>query len=320
MAEPSDSPPAPIRNLEFKAALLLIAAAILIGGSILYLLYARGVFTETQKLILTTDNSEGVVTGMDLTFSGFPIGRVGKIELAPDATVRIVVDVERDSARWLRISSVFTLERALVGGTKIRAFSGILDDPPLAADSVRMLLRGDALAELPRVVIAVRELVENLKDATGPNSPLGATLANVRTLTDKFNEPGGAVGALLGGEDKAGQVAELLDQTSRLLATVDALMAKASTQVFGKSGLAKEARDTAQQLERTLATAQASLKRVDLVLKEAQGIAANTREATTDLGALRGEVESSLRKIEQLVTDVNRRLPFKSDPKNIRLP
>ena len=48
------------------------------------------------------DDSEGVRVGMDLTFSGFPIGRVRRIELAPDGTARIVVDVPRNDAHWLR--------------------------------------------------------------------------------------------------------------------------------------------------------------------------------------------------------------------------
>ena len=64
-------------------------------GSGLYLLYARGAFEPTQTLVLTADDSEGVVVGMDMTFSGFPIGRVRRIELAEIGNARIVVDVPR---------------------------------------------------------------------------------------------------------------------------------------------------------------------------------------------------------------------------------
>lgn len=321
MEGPRDlSPPASVAHAEFKAALLLIGLALLVGGAVLYLLYARGVFTETQKLVLTTDDAEGVLPGMDLTFSGFPIGSVRRIELAPDASVRIVIDVEQENAHWLRTSSVFTLERGIVGGTRIRAFSGILADPPLPAGAERQLLRGDAQAELPRVVIAVRELVDNLKALTDPDSALNATLANVRALSDRLDQPGGALAALLGGtRGDANEIAQLLATSQSLLARADRLAAEAEVQVFGKSGLMKETRSTVMQLNRTLADAQDSLKRVDAVLREAQKIAANAREATTDLGTLRAEVESSLRRMDQLVNEVNRRLPFAREPK-IRLP
>ena len=96
-------------------------------------MYARGVFESTQQLVLISDDdAEGVIVGMDLTFAGFPIGRVRRIELAPDGKARMVIDVPRKDAHWLRTSSIFTMERGMVGETHIRAFSGILTDPALA--------------------------------------------------------------------------------------------------------------------------------------------------------------------------------------------
>ncbi len=133
----------------------------------LYLLYARGVFEPTQTLVLVADDSEGVVVGMDMTFSGFPIGRVRRVELAPTGNVRIVIDVREKDAHWLRTSSVFTLVRGLVGGTNIRAFSGILTDPPLPDGAERPVLRGDATAELPRVLASAKEVLENLSAHDG---------------------------------------------------------------------------------------------------------------------------------------------------------
>ena len=106
-------------------------------------------FEPTQTLVLVTDDSEGVVVGMDMTFSGFPIGRVRRVALAETGNVHIVIDVPRKDAHWLRTTSIFTLVRGLVGGTNIRAFTGILTDPPLPDGAQRPVLRGDATAELP---------------------------------------------------------------------------------------------------------------------------------------------------------------------------
>ena len=137
MDQPDPAAVPPARHLELKAALLLALLLALVGGTALYLMYARGVFEQTQRLVLLVDDSEGVRVGMDLTFSGFPIGRVRRVELAPEGTARIVVDVPRQDAHWLRTSSQFTLVRSLVGGTNLRAYSGILTDPPLPADAMR---------------------------------------------------------------------------------------------------------------------------------------------------------------------------------------
>ena len=316
----------PVRHLELKAALLLVFTALLVAGSVLYLLHARGFFEPTQSLVLVTDDAEGVVVGMDMTFSGFPIGRVRRVELAPAGNVRIVVDVPRRDAHWLRTSSVFTLVRGLVGGTAIRAFSGVLTDPPLPDGAERPVLRGDATAELPRVLATAREVLENINAMTREDAALRQTLANVQQLTDRARGPGGAMGVLLGDEAGSKKLAAALDRTNailaridRLAARVDGMAAKTETQVFGPQGVMDDTRATVRELQRLLGDARASLGRVDTVLVEAQGIGANVRGAAADLGTLRGEVDATLRKVEGMINELNRKWPFARDTE-VKLP
>lgn len=312
----------PVAYLELKAAMLLLFTLALIVGSGLYLLYARGAFEPTQTLVLTADDSEGVVVGMDMTFSGFPIGRVRRIELAETGNARIVVDVAQKDAHWLRESSVFTLVRGVVGGTNIRAYSGILTDPPLPAGAVRPVLRGDATAEIPQLMASARELLGNLNALTAQDAALGSSLANVQALTQQLNGPGGALGVLMGNEADARKIITTLERTNTLLARLDGLAKQADRQVFGENGkdaLVPDLRASVGQLNALLAETRNSLKKVDAVLVEAQAIGANTREATTDLGALRADVESNLRKVESLVNEIQRKWPFARDTE-IRLP
>src|SRR3954469_17863941 len=98
------------KNLQFRAGLLLGLTIMVAAGFVLFALYARGVFEATQRLTLVSDNAEGVSLGMDLTFSGFPIGRVDRISLAEDGRARIEVEVPRRDAKWLRTTTIFTLE------------------------------------------------------------------------------------------------------------------------------------------------------------------------------------------------------------------
>ncbi|MEO7338081.1 MAG: MlaD family protein [Caldimonas sp.] len=313
------APPAPVPHLAAKATALLLLMIALLCGSALYVMYARGVFEPTQQLVLIADDSEGVVAGMDLTFAGFPIGRVRRVELGDDGNARIVIDVPSHDAHWLRTSSVFTLVRNLVGGTNLRAFSGILSDPPLPDGSVRTVLRGDATAEVPRLVATARELLQNLTTMTATDSALSQSLASVQSLADKLKGPGGALSVLLGTDTETRKVLQTLDRTNALLARLDGLAAKTDRQVFGASGVMPEARATVVELRGLLTDARASLKKVDGVLQEAQAIGANARVASTDLGVLRAEVDASLRKVEQLINEVNRKWPFARDSE-IRLP
>ena len=304
--------PLPVAHLQFKAALLLALFVLLVGATVLYLMYARGAFESTQRLVLVAEDSEGVSVGMDMTFAGFPIGRVRRIELAADANARIVIDVPTKDAHWLRTSSMFTLVRSLVGGATLRAYSGVPGDPPLPDGAERKVLIGDTAAELPRLVASARELLQNLAQLSASDAALATSLANLQALTERGKGPRGALG-MLGSEADAQQISAALARTNALLARLDGIAAKTDAQVLGPDGLLRHGRASVVELGALLADARASLKRVDAVLAEAQAVAGNVRNATTDLGALRSEVDATVRKVEQLVEEVNRKWPFARD-------
>ena len=313
-------------SLERKAVALLTAVAVIMLGFVLYVMFARGVFEQTRQLVLLTDDSEGVMVGMDMTFSGFPIARVRRIELADDGKVRIIMEVPQKDAKWLRTSSIFTLERGMVGDTRIRAFSGILSDPPLPANSERELLRGDMAAEIPRLMASVRALLDNMETMTASESSLNASLAHLKTVTQRLTSRYGMLTGVLGSEDHAKKVITTLDASNTLLKNAD-------QRLFGKGGMVDDTQATLKTTQATLASSQAAiaqltalladtrqtLGKVDAVLVEAQAVGANARVASADLGTLRTEVEVNLRKISQLTDEINRKWPFARDTE-IKLP
>ena len=311
MPNTHESPPT-VAHIEAKALLLMVTVAALLLGFLLYVMYARGVFESTQRLVLVADDAEGVLVGSDLTFSGFPIGRVQRIELSADGKARLLIDVPKKDARWLRTSSIFTMERGMVGDTRLRAFSGMLSDPPLPENAERTVLRGDTTAEIPRIVATTRALLENLQAMTDPNSSINNTLGHLSIVTKRLTGRYGLLTSLLGSEANAQKIITTIDNTNALLARADQL-------VFGAQGVMSESKATVVELTGLLSDARASLKKVDAVLAEAQAASANVREATNDLGTLRTEVEKSLRKATQLVDEINRKWPFARDSE-IKLP
>jgi phospholipid/cholesterol/gamma-HCH transport system substrate-binding protein len=327
------------RRIRIQAAVLLILTLAAFVGAVLFVLKARGYFEDAQTLILVADDSEGVSVGMDVTFSGFPIGRVQRIELSPEGKAHLVVSVPAKDATWLRTSSVFTLERSIVGATKLRAFTGILTDPPLADGAKRDVLRGDAAEEIPKLAASVRDILRNINAITAGDSALNSSLANLQTATAKFNGPQGALGAVLGSEAEVKKIYAALDRANAILSKIDALGGKAGTladkanamadkadvRVFGKSpdagdgGVVQDTQATIRQLNGLLADARKSLAQADAVIKEVQGAAANTREATQDLGALRADVDASVRRLDGMVNEINRKWPFKREAE-VKLP
>jgi len=301
------------KHVEAKAVILLVLLGVMICGFVFYVMYARGVFEPTQRLTLVADDSTGVMPGMDMTFAGFPIGRVRQVELADTGKVNILVDVQSKDAKWLRASSVFTLESSIVGETRLRAYTGVLTDAPLPADSTRTVLRGDATAEIPRIVATARSLLENLETMTSSGSDVNTSLSNLSAVTGRMSGRYGVLGGALGGDEEAKKLMEALDR-------VNLILAKADQRVFGKAGVMDDAQTAVRQLDVVLKDASDTLKKVDAVLVEAQAVGANTREATEDLGALRGDVDASLRKVNRLVEEINRKWPFARTNPEIKLP
>jgi phospholipid/cholesterol/gamma-HCH transport system substrate-binding protein len=311
------TPESAVRNLHFKAVLLLISLLFIIVLSVFYIMYARGTFDQTQELVLLADDSEGIKPGMDLTFSGFPVGRVRNVALADNGSVRIYIDIPNKDAKWLRTTSVFTIENSLVGTTKIRAYSGVLTDPQLAPKAERTVLKGDASSELPKLVASMKDLSDNLVRMTSDDSALNNTIGNAEQLTLALKNPKGALKTLLG--EDANQISLALKQTNAILAQAQKLTQKTDQKVFGETGLISDSQKTVKNLNATLEDTRNSLKKMDAILADTKIITANTKDATQDLIILRQEVDANLRKIDSLVNDINRKWPFARDTE-IKLP
>ena len=303
------------KNLQFRVGLLLGLTIMVAAAFLIYALYARGVFEATQRLTLVSDNAEGVSIGMDLTFSGFPIGRVQRISLGEDGRARSDIDIPRKDARWLRNSSIFTLERGIVGGARIRAFTASLQDDPLPDGAERVVLRGDTQEEIPRMVATLRSVLENVEQVTGASGSLQTSLDNLRALTER-----------LGSKEDAQKVVTAIDRANALLASLggvsrrlDGVVAKTDQRMFGAGGVVDGTQRAVEQANAILGELRESLKRVDRILADAQAVSGNAKAATQDLAQLRAEVDASLRKVSGLIDEINRKWPFQRDSE-IRLP
>ncbi|MDD3528249.1 MAG: MlaD family protein [Gallionellaceae bacterium] len=306
-----------IKNLEFKVGLLLVLTLVLAAGFLLYTMYARGAFERTQRLILVTENAEGVQSGMAMTYAGFPIGRVKRLDLADDGEVRVEMAIPVKDARWLRQSSVFTLEKSLVGGARIRAFTNQPDDPILEDGAERPLLTGDAAAEIPEIMAQVQDILANVKAMTQADSSINQSLVHVKTVTERMAGEHGVLGGVLGSPENAGKVIQAVDRSNALLASLndvshkaDGMLGKADQRVFGPDGVMDEVQKSVTQINAILADVRDSLKKADAILANGEAISADVKAATTDIAVLRAEVDDSLTKVNHLINEINRKWPF----------
>ena len=321
-----DKPASTPRNLGVRVGMLLAVSIIVAVAFVWYVLFARGVFERENRLTLVAENVEGVVVGMNLTYAGFPIGRVRRLSLGQDGFARIHIRVPEREARWLRTSTVYTLEVPLVGGARLRAFTVVLTDPQLPNHAERPVLRGDANEEMPRMIAMLRAVLENLDQITGTGASLQETLKNARVLTERMAGKQGILGTALGGEDQARKVIAAIDRANALLASLggvslklDRVLTSTEQRVYGAGGIADEAQKAAAQANVMLSEVRDRLRQVDGILQDAQAVAGNAKSASTDLAALRAEVDASLRKVAALIEEINRKWPLERETK-IKLP
>jgi phospholipid/cholesterol/gamma-HCH transport system substrate-binding protein len=292
--------------------ILLVVIGALIIAFFLYVMYARGVFEPTQQLVLVTDNSEGVIPGMDMSFAGFPIGRVRQVDLGQDGKVNILVDVPK-VRRQVAAHHQRLHARAQRGRRDpLRAYSGILTDPPLPDKAQRPCCAATPPPRFPRLLATARTLLDNLEAMTRPIRAVGNTPDQRRDADRPPDRPLRPAGhGALGGDEEAKKLLQTLQR-------VDALLAKTDQRVFGKKGVMDDAQARSGAERRAEGCARARCRRSTRCWSKPRR-SAPMRASRPRTWALRGEVDASLRKVNRLVDEINRKWPFKRD-EEIKLP
>jgi phospholipid/cholesterol/gamma-HCH transport system substrate-binding protein len=313
-----------LKHLGLKVGVVLTLIPVIAIGLLLYSLYARGTFDRTQALTLLAADAEGVSEGMPVMFSGFPIGQVSSMALDELGRVRIEVRIKVKDARWLRTSSVFSLEKQFLGGAKIRAATARMQDPQLPPGSERPLIAKDSTQDIPQVIARASSMLQNIDEIIRPDSTFNRTLINLKLVTERMAGEYGVLAGVTGSPEQAQKILATVDSMHALLgslqsvtARADAVLAKTDDRMFSQGGLMDEAKNSLAQLNTILTETRGSLVKADAVLATAQAAAVdfktaatNVRGATTDLGALRAEVDESIRKVDGLIDDINRKWPF----------
>ena len=189
---------------------------------------------------------------------------------APDGNVRITVDVAARDAHCA--PPAYSLVRGLVNGTAIKAYSGILTDPPLPDGAMRPVLRGDATAGDPSSWATARELLATCA-LTAQDSALAATAANAQALTERPLE---ALGLLMGNERDARKVLGYAGAHQRVAGAPDGMAAGRHPGVWRAGPAARGTGWPWRNWAACCRTTRASLRKVDAVLAEAPGRGAPT--------------------------------------------
>lgn len=308
-----------MNKLHLKVGIFAFVTLALGAAFLVYLLHARGFFDGTFQLQLAASTADGVAPGVPVTFSGIEIGQVTTLGLNDGGGIIIHAKFPLRHAKWLKVNSSFTLEKPIVGGAKIRVDSPNLDAAALPNNATMLLVTSDVSQEIPALVERVKVILANVEHLTRRDGEMNATLANVKTISDRMTGEYGVLEGILGSPEKARAVTDALEKTRVLITRLDGVAAKTDQWLFAKEGVANQTRASLAQVRSMLNDAQASLKKADAVMQNAVDISANVKDGTQDLGALRTEIDDAVRKANGLVNEINKKWPFARDTE-VKLP
>jgi phospholipid/cholesterol/gamma-HCH transport system substrate-binding protein len=309
-----------MNKLHFKVGLFAAASLLLAAAFVVYLLHARGFFEKTFHLQLAAASADGVAPGVPVVFSGIEIGRVTTLGLNDSGGIVIRAEFLGRNAKWLKENSIFTLDKPLVGGAKIRVESPDLNAPALPDNSTMLLLSSDISKEIPALVERVKAILTNVEYLTRKDGEINATLANVKTVTGRMTGEYGMLEGLLGSPEKARALTDTLDKTRALMTRLDGMAVKTDQWLFAEKGVAEQTREALTQVRLMLNDAQSSLKKADAAMSNAVEISANLKDGTQDLGKLRAEIDDAVRKANGLINEINKKWPFARDQPEVKLP
>ncbi len=302
-------------KIEFKVGLFVIVTTLLIIGSIGYVAYKKGIFEEVRTFTLSSKSGEELTEGMPVVFSGFKIGVVHSLELSENGSVLIKIRVPERHVKWVRSNSRFIVNKPFIGSSRIVVLTDDLSSPVLSKEKV------------PDVATA-NDINEAIKKLQPMFEEVNKVVANVEKVTANLADPQGDVRKILRNSEQvtAGidsilkdDVREILKNSEQVTARVDSILTKVDTMaaktdetMYGKEGLLPLVRKILEDLL-------VKLGKIDVALDNVVKISADTADSTKDLKLLRSEIDTTVNSINDLVKEINRKIPFKEKPE-IKLP
>ena len=302
-----------LKKTEFKVGLFVVITSVLIVASIAYLAYSKGLFTREHTFTLSSTTGEDLSEGMPVLFSGYRIGRVGKLELNDKGILLITIRVPEPHDQWIRSNSTFSLYKPLIGSSRLIVTTNDLSSPSLSPGTIREITIindiNETIKKVQPTLEKINEVVTNIERITGnladPQGDVNRILRNTETLTANLSKKETFIEMATGNPESAKSVNESLKKVKDILVKTD-------EQLYGDDG-------TLPLIRKILKDIVVKLEKLNAALDNVVKISADASDSTKDLKLLRAEIDSTVTSIAKLVKDLDKILPSKKEPE-IKLP
>ncbi len=315
------------RNIELKVGIFVICSLLLFLAALGFFAYKKDLFAKVHTLTLSSRTGDDLSEGMPVIFSGFKIGKIGALELNPAGMVIIKIRIPDRHVKWIRQNSQFIVDKPLIGAPRLLVSSPDPPGPPLTAGYVPEVIAVNNIAEivkkvqplLERVTQIANHLETTMAQISSPEGEVSKILQNSEQLTAKLAARNSLLEMAVNDREGVQAVHESLRKTKELTGQVEAILKRVDNMaqktdegVYGRDGLLP-------LVNRILKDTLTKLDKVAGSLDNVNKITADIADSTTNLKRLRQELDSTMGVINDMVNDINKKIPFRKQPE-IKLP
>lgn len=287
------------KKVELKVGVFVVITTLLIISSVIYIAYSKGFFSKEHAFTISSKSGEELTEGMAVYFSGFKIGRIENLELSDQGLVLVKIRIPDQHVKWIKSSSIFSINKPLIGSSKLIVTTPNLNSPALSPRDVPEIVRIDNIDETIKRVQPTLEKVDKV-------------VSNIEKITANLARKDSIIEMVVGSPESSRSIRESIKKAQVILEKVDTILGKTDDQVYGSDGvlllIRKILKDFILKLEKMNAT-------LDNVSK----LSSNAADSTKDLKTLRSEIDATVQAIGKLVNEIDKKIPFKKEPE-IKLP
>lgn len=309
-----------IQKVELKVGFFLIFTSLVIVASIGYVAYKKGFFTNVPTFTLSAKSGDDLTEGMPVVFSGFKIGMVQALELSNDGSVLIKIKVPQRHVKWLHADSSFIVNKPLIGSPRIVVVTKNLASPLLTSKQTPEVTNVSDINETIKKALPLLEkitrIANNLELVTAriadPQGDVNKILAHAEQMTATLAAKKSLVEMAVGNPESVQalyaalkQTKEITQEVENILKKVDTIVVKADSAVYGEEGAVPIVIKSLQDIL-------GKLHKLDTTVDNINKISTDAAASTSGLINLREQIDATVISLNELVKEIEAKIPFKS--------
>jgi len=271
-----------IKHIDRYVGIFVILALAVIIVTLVFMGRGQKWFEKRYHYTVVFSKVQGLKPGTEVTISGMEVGTVQSLRLNRQNKVELTLEVLETYRDYIRKDSQATIASGLIGGKTVDITVGSPDQPPLPEGANIASLEPKELADI------VKEI-----DVKTPLKKLDDALENVKSITQKLNDPQGELFTLLknvefvtaqlkSGQGNVGAILQDKKVHQEISAAVESIRRSAAN--------IEEVTQNASQVSRDLPK---MVSEVDRAVKEVPKILDDVKKATADLPKVMGDLQKA---------------------------